>query len=188
MISRQNRILLLKKLRDGSDYWILPKGHIEEGETAEIAALREIREETGLEPPEIAQERSQLRIVSYIGSYTTHTIKHHSVVEKVVHLVMKRCQAVISVSVNRYKHHNAPPFLLRCLTLLFTCSLLPTFLLSDTQRPCQPAKSAFPARKRRSCLPVGHRNGVKMAGPGRVGCDACGRCQDGVHSLRCCEQ
>ncbi len=31
------------------DYWLLPKGHIEKGETSEEAAIREAKEETGLE-------------------------------------------------------------------------------------------------------------------------------------------
>lgn len=35
------------------DYWGLPKGHIEEGESAEEAALRELFEETGIEENEI---------------------------------------------------------------------------------------------------------------------------------------
>ena len=34
--------------RQGRLLWSLPKGHIEEGETAEQAALREVREETGI--------------------------------------------------------------------------------------------------------------------------------------------
>ena len=28
--------------------WSLPKGHIEEGESAEVAAIREVGEETGI--------------------------------------------------------------------------------------------------------------------------------------------
>ena len=40
-------LLLLKK--EGRDAYDLPKGHIEKGETAEQAAIREIKEETGLD-------------------------------------------------------------------------------------------------------------------------------------------
>jgi ADP-ribose pyrophosphatase YjhB (NUDIX family) len=35
-------------IRDPYENWGLPKGHIEGGETAEVAALREVEEETGL--------------------------------------------------------------------------------------------------------------------------------------------
>jgi 8-oxo-dGTP pyrophosphatase MutT (NUDIX family) len=35
-------------IRDAYQRWGLPKGHIEEGETPEAAALREVEEETGL--------------------------------------------------------------------------------------------------------------------------------------------
>jgi 8-oxo-dGTP pyrophosphatase MutT (NUDIX family) len=35
--------------RKRHDDWSLPKGHIEEGETQEVAALREVKEETGLD-------------------------------------------------------------------------------------------------------------------------------------------
>jgi 8-oxo-dGTP pyrophosphatase MutT (NUDIX family) len=41
-----SRILLIST-QDGRR-WQLPKGHIEEGETAEQAAVREVREETGV--------------------------------------------------------------------------------------------------------------------------------------------
>lgn len=34
--------------RHGRLLWTLPKGHIEQGETAEQAAIREVREETGI--------------------------------------------------------------------------------------------------------------------------------------------
>ncbi|MFN7731397.1 MAG: bis(5'-nucleosyl)-tetraphosphatase [Pirellula sp.] len=36
-----------------ADRWDLPKGHLDPGETAERAALRELHEETGLAPNEI---------------------------------------------------------------------------------------------------------------------------------------
>ena len=42
-----SRILLVHKPRK-SDAWQLPQGGIEEGETAEVAALRELHEEAGL--------------------------------------------------------------------------------------------------------------------------------------------
>jgi 8-oxo-dGTP pyrophosphatase MutT (NUDIX family) len=41
--------LIARLDRRGRLLWSLPKGHIEEGETAEQAAVREIQEETGIE-------------------------------------------------------------------------------------------------------------------------------------------
>lgn len=40
--------LIGRQDRRGRMVWSLPKGHIEEGETPEVAAIREIREETGI--------------------------------------------------------------------------------------------------------------------------------------------
>lgn len=45
--------------------WSLPKGHIESGESAEIAARREIEEESGV---------TELTLIGPLGSYQRHRI------------------------------------------------------------------------------------------------------------------
>lgn len=41
-------LCLLVRPKNGADEWVLPKGHIETGEDDTQAALREVREETGV--------------------------------------------------------------------------------------------------------------------------------------------
>jgi mutator protein MutT len=40
---------LIVTAKDNPSHWIFPKGHIEHGESAEQTAVREVREETGVE-------------------------------------------------------------------------------------------------------------------------------------------
>ncbi|MDZ7744774.1 MAG: NUDIX domain-containing protein [Candidatus Saccharibacteria bacterium] len=53
--SKQVEILLIQ---DAKNRWTIPKGHIEEGESAKQTAEREIREETGLQ---------QVRVLNWLG-------------------------------------------------------------------------------------------------------------------------
>jgi len=46
--TKHSEFLLVQSSTDPS-HWVFPKGHIEPGESSEMAALREIREEAGVE-------------------------------------------------------------------------------------------------------------------------------------------
>lgn len=49
MILDGDRVLLMHRRKRGEDYYVVPGGGIEPGEIAEDAALREAKEETGLD-------------------------------------------------------------------------------------------------------------------------------------------
>jgi 8-oxo-dGTP pyrophosphatase MutT (NUDIX family) len=57
--------------------WVLPKGHVEAGETIEQAALREIYEETGL---------TQVQLLTHLGSLMRESIRKNGEIEqKTIH-------------------------------------------------------------------------------------------------------
>ena len=81
------KVLLIK---DRFGRWTWPKGHLEQGETPEEAALREIEEETGI---------SGLEIISEVGiqkySFSENGVEVNKIVQ--VFLVESKGDAVIKV-------------------------------------------------------------------------------------------
>jgi 8-oxo-dGTP pyrophosphatase MutT (NUDIX family) len=72
LIDPAGRLLLIKVVAfDGGDpVWFLPGGGLEPGESAEVAARREVAEETGLRACRIGEEVWQRRVVHTIEGVT----------------------------------------------------------------------------------------------------------------------
>lgn len=68
-VIHQQRILMVRHVHDGRDYWTLPGGGIEPGETPAMAAEREVLEETGLK---VAVDRFVFSSSSRSGRNATH--------------------------------------------------------------------------------------------------------------------
>lgn len=67
VIFRGKILTLYKNYKNRYEGWVLPKGTVEKGETHEETALREVKEETGVDA----------KIVSYIGK-SQYTFNVHS--------------------------------------------------------------------------------------------------------------
>jgi 8-oxo-dGTP pyrophosphatase MutT (NUDIX family) len=73
--SRENAVLIGRLDRHGRLLWSLPKGHIEDGETVEQTAVREVKEETGI----------SARVVRPLGSIDYWFVAERRRVHKTVH-------------------------------------------------------------------------------------------------------
>ena len=67
---KDNKLEILL-IQDAKDRWTIPKGHIEEGETARQTAEREIKEETGLK---------EMDVVSWLGKINFRYRRQQSLV------------------------------------------------------------------------------------------------------------
>lgn len=77
---RANAVLIGRLDRHGRLLWSLPKGHIEDGETVEQTAMREVKEETGIS----AQVLQPLGTIDYwfvAERRRVHKTVHHFILE-----------------------------------------------------------------------------------------------------------
>ena len=75
VIFRGKVLLLYKNYRNRYEGWVLPKGTVEDGESHEETALREVREETAV----------NARIIDYIGKSEYSFNIPNDTIEKDVH-------------------------------------------------------------------------------------------------------
>ena len=81
MISKSdpNLVALMARFnRGGKLEWCIPKGHLEQDETSEQAAIREVFEETGLEA----------KIIQHLGEVNYQFIQDGSKISKTVHVYL----------------------------------------------------------------------------------------------------
>lgn len=76
--------LIRKTLKGGKRIWCLPKGWVEPGESFEDAAVREVREETGLDG-EILQKIGET-------SYQFYSKEDRARIDKTVHFFLMNCR------------------------------------------------------------------------------------------------
>ncbi len=68
IIIKKDKILLVHRRKQGREYYIIPGGSVEENETSEQTAVREAKEETGLDVvlgEKVYEEKNKGRLESY---------------------------------------------------------------------------------------------------------------------------
>lgn len=86
VVDRSSSVLLAALIartdRSGRLLWSLPKGHLEDGETAQQAAVREVHEETGI----VGVVRASLGVIDFwfaAGDRRVHKTVHHFLMDAV---------------------------------------------------------------------------------------------------------
>ena len=50
VIVKNDKVLLMRRIKDGQEYYVFPGGGVKEGESTETATIREIKEELSINP------------------------------------------------------------------------------------------------------------------------------------------
>jgi len=79
LVYRENKNIKFLLLHYPAGHWDFPKGHIEEGESMEETALRELREETGILKDEIELESGFRETIDYLYK-TRGELSHKKVI------------------------------------------------------------------------------------------------------------
>lgn len=82
VVVRNEKVILV--FQEKTQTWALPKGHVDEGESLEETARREIYEETGI---------TDLTFVKELGSYGRGTKKHSEIKKQITLLLFTTTQS-----------------------------------------------------------------------------------------------
>ena len=104
-IYRGKLLLLYKNYKNRYEGWVLPKGTVEDGETHEVTALREVKEETGADAD----------IIEFVGKNSYSFLVPEDKVEKEVYWYLMKGRSYYSKPQTEeyfrdsgyYKYHEA---------------------------------------------------------------------------------